>query len=156
MMAKYTDEEIIAYLRTLREGDVLTAVKSDEDASYTTGRRYSVSMDDNSDLCVRDNDGFGFNVNKGGEYVSGLFFFLRKGTFEIPSPLAESIYVSIRQIAEIHPGGIPYKSVTVRVDDAGFAELEGLEHRSVKSRELAGLYARRAEIQAEIDRFGAL
>jgi len=153
-MTKYTDEEIIAYLKTLREGDVLTAVRN-EDIYYTKGATYEIRADEDGDLYVHDNDDTFEYVKIGERFDEEIADYIAAGIFEIPTPLAESIYVSIRQIAEIHPGGIPYKSVIVRVDDAGFAELEALEHRSVKSRELAGLYAQRAELQAEIDRLEA-
>lgn len=152
MTTKYTDEQIIAYLRTLREGDVLTAVADDGD--FTAGRLYDVGVDSDGDLRIEDNYGGTHYVNIGGDFDCSLAVDFHEGIFEIPTPAnaaPDSIYVSIRQIAEITSGGIPYKSVTVRVDDAGFAELEALESRSFNTRKLARLYAERAEIQAEID-----
>ena len=149
MTTKYTDEQIIEYLRTLREGDVLTAVS---DSRYLAeGKRYVVTADSDGDLRITDRDGDPDYVRIGVGYDFDVAERIRDGVFEIPTQAAESSYVSIRQIAEIESGGTTYKSVSVRVDDAGFAELEALEVRSFTSRKLAGLYAQRAEIQAEID-----
>ena len=154
MTAKYTDEQIIDYLRTLREGDVLTAARNDE--YFTEGKRYSVDVDCDGDLRILDDGGDSDYVRLRSGYDHCVADYIREGIFEIPTPAPDYFYASIRQIAEINSGGIPYKSVTVRVDDAGFAELEALEARSYKSRELAGLYAKRAEIQAQIDELEAV
>ena len=148
-MAKYTDEENIAYLRTLREGDVLTAV-ADSDEYYTEGKQYVVEKDDDGDLYVMNNFVNSDYVNVGDDYNHEFSYFIREGIFEIPTPTPDSFYVQLRQVVGLDSEGAATKSVTIHVDDAGFAELEALERRSFKSRELAGLYAQRAEIQAEI------
>lgn len=147
-MTKYTDEQIIEYLRTLRKGDVLTAVDGVHD-DFTTGKRYTIEADEDDDLYVTDDSDYDRYVSVSGNFEYSVRRLLVGGVFEIPSPAnatPETFYASIRQIIEIGS----YRSVTVRVDDAGFAELEALEHRSVKSRELAGLYKQRDAIQAEI------
>lgn len=150
MTAKYTDGQIIAYLKTLREGDVLTAVKTDDDGNYTAGRRYVVSKV-GGDLRVADNDGYKFSVNQGGYYKSGIFEYIREGIFEIPS-----------QANAVKPFHIDITSYTIETqcsaheieivaDAAGLARLFELEAEGKKSRDLDHLYARRDAIQADID-----
>lgn len=155
MTTKYTDEQIIEYLRTLREGDELTAVK-DYHGDFSEGRQYTVKEDGDGDLYIDDNDVYGSYVFVGTDYDCSVLRRFVDGTFEIPSQSNAPFYASIRQIVEIESGGKPYKSVTIRVDDAGFAELEALESRSFDSRLLADLYAKRNEIQAEIDALEAV
>lgn len=153
-MAKYTDEEIIAYLRTLREGDVLTAVA---DGRYITeGERYVVNTNSDGDLRISDDDGDPDYVRCDGSYDGCVADYIRDGIFEIPTSATDSLYVHLRQVVEVESGGKSYKNVTVRVDDAGFVELEALEARAFNSRTLAALYAQRAEIQTQIDELEAV
>ena len=152
--SKYKDEQIIEYLRTLREGDVLTAVGNHGD--FTMGKRYTIEADDDGDLYVTDDSDCVRYIFVGDDFGYSVLRLLNEGTFEIPTQTIAPFYASIRQIVEVESGGIPYKSVTVRVDSAGFAELEALEARSFKSRTLAALYAQRAEIQTQIDELEAV
>lgn len=153
-MTKYTDEEIIAYLKTLREGDVLTAVGGRDD--ITIGKRYTIEKDSDGDIFIEDDDGGDNYVRINVDYEYNVARLFRGGIFEIPSQSSAPFYASIRQTVEIESGDKPYKSVSVRVDDAGFAELEALESRSFDSRLLADLYAKRDELQAQIDALEAV
>ncbi|MET3658489.1 hypothetical protein [Sporosarcina psychrophila] len=156
-MTKYTDEEIIAYLKTLREGDVLTAVKSFNEASvFKSGRRYEVRADMAGDLFVYcDSRHSKHFVNIGvdyGRYVASIF---SRGIFEIPAPATvdKPFLIDISSYT-VSPYNGTY-SIEIQADGAGLAQLFELEARGNTSRNLAALYAKRAELQVEIDRLEA-
>lgn len=154
MTTKYTDEEIIAYLRTLREGDVLTAAKSDK--RFTAGGKYVAEADEDGDLIIRNNYDGGRYVHLGDNYKCRVFGYIREGIFEIPTqskPFALAIMQSIE--TGQYAAGTHYH-VNVSVNEAGLAKLRDLEAGSLKAEELAHLYAERGEIQRKIDEMEAV
>jgi len=153
-MTKYTDEEIIAYLKTLREDDVLTANKSFE-TEYTAGDHYRVRKDEDGDLYIRDNDRFRDYISVGNDYRNYVDDMVREGVFEIPTPASAvkpfHLEITSYTLEAYHTD----RNITVIADDVGLARLIELEAEGKKSRNIAVLYAKRTEVQAEIDRLEA-
>lgn len=153
MMTKYTDEEIIAYLKTLREGDVLTATKTDD--SFTKGRHYVVSKDKHDDLRLRRDLGGAAFIHIGADYRRSVHARFRLGIFEIPTPAIASkpFHIDITSYTLESHSATQY--IEIEADGAGLARLFELEAEGKRSRDLVHLYAKRAELQADIDRLEA-
>lgn len=147
-MSKYTGEEIIAYLKTLREGDTLTAVMKGR--WYTAGKTYQVEADSDGDLRVKDDEDCDSYVNIGDEYDCSFANDVQCGIFDIPS--TKPFKLGIAQTIDSGQYGVnTYYHVSVTVDEAGLAKLRELEAESLKTSELSQLYAERVEIQRKID-----
>lgn len=151
-MTKYADEQIIEYLRTLREGDVLTAVK-DLPEEYTKGWRYYVSEDGGGDLRLIDDNGLFNYVRIGGSFDCSDAVLFRDGIFEIPTQTnAEPFEISITQT---YPTDVfddkSYYIVHATADGTGLERLQALSAEGKRTSELARLIAQRDEIQRKID-----
>lgn len=149
MTTKYTDEQIIAYLRTLREGDVLTAV-ADSDEYYTAGKRYTVEKDSDGDKYVTDNESDRDYVNYSEGYREDFYEYVRDGIFDIPAQ--STGYIEIDSV--IHNGTSDDRrrySIRITANEAGYEAIRALEADSVKSEALAQLKAERDALQAQID-----
>lgn len=151
-MTKYTDEQIIAYLKTLREGDVLTAVK-DKDGEYTAGSKYVAKLDNDGDLCIEDEGISSDYIRIGRVYDNYVHEMFKAGVFEIPTQVSEAPFELT--ITQTYPTDVfddkAYYIVHASVDGAGLARLQALEAESKRAGKLAELYAKREEIQAQIE-----
>lgn len=148
MTTKYTDEQIIAYLRTLREGDVLTAVK--DDMYITKGERYIVVSDLDGDLGISDDDGDLEYVRIKDGYNFRVFDYIRDGIFEIKAQ--STGYIEIESVIQNGSSDDRRRySIRITANEAGYEAIRALEADSVKAEALAQLKAERDALQAQID-----
>lgn len=148
-MANYTDEEIIAYLKTLKEGDVLIAVEDDKEDDITKGKSYKVRSDGDGDLEFTDDFPYDRFINVGKDYQDDVFELFKRGLFEIPTKSTDKFYVEISDRGEF--GDSDTALMLIYVDKAGHERMLALEKDSVKTAELAALYEQQAELQRKID-----
>lgn len=150
-MTKYTDEQIIAYLKTLREGDVLIAARDGD--YYTEGDRYAVSKDLDGDMHISDDGDNPVYVNMGDSYDICVARRIRDGIFEIPAQASAKPFELT--ITQAYPTAVfddkSYYIVHASVDGAGLERLRALEAEGKRASVLAELYAKRGALQAQID-----
>ncbi|WP_060210531.1 hypothetical protein [Sporosarcina koreensis] len=150
-MTKYTDEQIIAYLKTLREGDVLTAVK-DKGGEYTAGSKYVAKLDNDGDLYIKNDNISSDYIRIGSTYVCYVFVRFQTGVFEIPAQVNDAPFELT--ITQTYPTDVfddkAYYIVHASVDGAGLVRLQALEAESKRAGVLAELYAKRDAIQTQI------
>lgn len=143
----YRQSDIIKYIKTLRDGDVVRPVISRHD--FTAGYGYLIRKDNDGDLYVSDDTDCRIFVNIGGECDSDFLSLIEDGVFVVPN--TPPFFLQIDNMSHEDAGdGSPIFYVTITADKAGMEKLEELDKESSTSIELARLLAKKAEIDAQI------
>lgn len=145
-MTKFDKDATIAYLKTLKAGDRLTALRTTR--NYTADSLYKVFADGEGDLYVLTDEEYEDYVNISNSYTECVYGLVRDGVFALPSDVGY-ITIGARSTAATLDEKVAY-SVVMNVDEAGYQTLLKLERDSFKAEELAKLHAQLSEIQTKI------